>query len=53
MMSGTPADDARERSDRPLAAYFDSLPRESAERGWFTPDEVADIIRRDRDAATR
>jgi hypothetical protein len=40
-------------AERPLAADFESLPRDAAERGSFTPDEVAEIIRRDRDAATR
>lgn len=52
-MSRTHAASEGDRDDRPLATYFDSLPRESAERGSFTPDEVADIIRRDRDDATR
>jgi hypothetical protein len=37
--------------DRPLAAFFESLPREAAHRGSFTPDEVAEILRRDRDDA--
>jgi hypothetical protein len=52
-MSGTRGATEGEKNDRPLAAYFESLPREPAERGSFTPDEVADIIRQDRDAATR
>jgi hypothetical protein len=51
-MSGAHAAGAAEKNDRPLAAYFETLPRESAERGSFTPDEVADIIRQDRDATT-
>jgi hypothetical protein len=52
-MSGTRTAADGERDERPLAAYFASLPREPAERGSFTPDEVADIIREDRNAATR
>jgi len=52
-MSATNAAGAAERNDRPLAAFFESLLREPAERGSFTPDEVADIIRQDRDAANR
>jgi len=52
-MSATNAAGAAERNDRPLAAFFESLPREPVERGSFTPDEVADIIRQDRDAANR
>jgi len=52
-MSSTNAAGAADRSDRPLAAFFGSLPREPAERGSFTPDEVADIVRQDRDAANR
>lgn len=51
-MSGTPAAEG-ERNDRPLAAYFDSLLPETDDRGSVTADEVADIIRHDRDAATR
>jgi hypothetical protein len=51
-MSGTRRAAEGEKDERPLAAYFESLPRESAERGSFTPDEVAAIIRQDRDAAT-
>jgi hypothetical protein len=41
------------RDDRPLAASFESLPREAAQRGSFTADDVAEILRRDRDDATR
>jgi hypothetical protein len=42
-----------EHVDRPLAAFFESLPRESTPRGSFAPDEVAEILRRDRDDAIR
>jgi hypothetical protein len=52
-MPGTEATREAERDDRPLAAFFESLPREAAQRGAFTPDEVAEIVRRDRDAAGR
>ena len=52
-MPGTHAARDNERDERPLATYFESLPRETAQRGSFTPDEVAEIVRRDRDAANR
>jgi hypothetical protein len=50
-MPGTDAARDVDSDDRPLATYFESLPREAAQRGSFTPDEVAEIVRRDRDAA--
>lgn len=53
VMSGTRGAAESETNERPLAAYFDSLPREAAERGSFTPDDVAEIICQDRDASTR
>jgi hypothetical protein len=52
-MPGTHAASDSERDDRPLATFFETLPREAAQRGSFTPDEVAEIVRRDRDAANR
>lgn len=52
-MTTTRSASTSDGAERPLAAYFESLPRDAAERGTFTPDEVAEIIRRDRDAATR
>jgi hypothetical protein len=39
------------RDDRPLAAFFESLPRVSTPRASFAPDEVAEILCRDRDDA--
>jgi hypothetical protein len=51
-MPGTESARNTERDDRPLATFFESLPREAAQHGSFTPDEVAEIVRRDRDAAS-
>ena len=48
-MPGTHAARDNERDERPLATYFELLPRETAQRGSFTPDEVAEIVRRDRE----
>jgi len=52
-MPGTHAASDSERDDRQLATYFESLPRDAAQRGSFTTEEVAEIVRQDRDAANR